>query len=101
MATIHAGDMFTGCAECAARYVGILFDGSHRAARDLDAYIIGLASDNQWDAWDVTPDEDGNYPDWAAEEALDFLNGAVVNGYAFTIEDNSLYLVDLSEDGEW
>lgn len=120
MATIHAGDYTTGCAECAVKYVGVLIDGSHMRADELDVAIIRLAESHGWDSrldvdrlaqdLDEWQDDAPQFAYDAAQEAVDWLNDQLPEGYAFTVEESCLrldrmpevaFLSDVNGTGHW
>ena len=108
MATIHAGDYMTGCAECAVRYVGVLIDGSHMRADMLDVAIIRLAESHGWDSRldvdvletviDAYTDSDAPQIAFdASQEAIDWMNDRLPEGYAFSVDESCLRLDRMPE----
>lgn len=98
--TIHAGDMLSGCAECAERSVGIVLDFCHGSADMLNEAICRLAVGYGWEGdfplvesgWaNCATADDSESLHYASEEALAWLSERVTEGYALVVEDNSLY----------
>jgi len=99
---------------------GCVIDCSHLSSDDLNYRIIQFASDHGWNGgshdlnlihseWltyvnsDILPDsDDDDFEEalyFAADDAVQFLNSEIVSGGCYwTIEDNSLYLMEDSDD---
>lgn len=92
--TVHVGDMFSGCADCAEKFTGIVLDRSHWSAYDLDMAIVDFAISAGIPVQrDIVAPWDNKYESarWDAESALDLMNDRCSSGFAFYVEDNSLF----------
>ncbi len=85
---------------------GIIIDASHNSASTLDQRILQYAHalgyggfDSYLLTVDVSAEDYAEALYWESERAVDYLNNDhAPEGYAYVVEDNSLYLWSVDND---
>lgn len=102
---MNLSDVETGC------YI----DGSHRSSLEFMCLVIEMAHDYGFEMdWDIflsdmawleskQDDEDRELEildalDWTYDDALEYLNSNTRENFCWIVEDNSLFLVEISEE---